>query len=295
MRIILSTLKVGDEVSVSILNPESDTGVPVVSLRRFLDDIAWKDVEESLANKTPLDVTITELTKGGAVAVTSTGLTGFLPQSHMQFSQNQQLAVGRQVKLNIVELNRKDNRIILTQKSTVSEEEFGKIVKLLPVGKQVEVQIANVTNFGLFVTVPVGDTRIDGLIHISEISWEKTTELNSLFVIGQTTEAVVIGSDQESGRINLSIKKMTKDPFAITAEQYSVDKKVSGVVTKIVDGDVHLDLGDSIEGIIRKEKVPPTVTYKIGDKLNTVVSEVDTRRRRITLVPILLEKPMGYR
>ena len=299
MRTILSTLKVGDEVSVSVLNPESDTGIPVVSLRRFLDDIAWKDVEEAEVNKTPVEVTIAEITKGGAVVSTKSGLTGFLPQSHMQFSQNQQLAVGKSIKLNIVELNRKDNRIILSQKSTISEDAFAKIIKSLPNGTKVTVRIANVTNFGLFVTVPVegqGDiTQVDGLIHISEINWEKVTDLNSLFTVGQEVDAVVIGSDKEAGRLDLSIKKLTKDPFAAIAEKFTVDKKVSGVVTKLVDGNVHLDLGEEVEGIIRKEKVPPTVEYKAGDKLNAVVSEVDTRRRRITLVPVLLEKPMGYR
>ena len=299
MRTIMATLKVGDEVTVSVLNPESDTGVPVVSLRRFLDDIAWKDVEESEANKTPIEVTITEITKGGAVASTKSGLTGFLPQSHMQFSQNQQLAVGRQIKLNIVELNRKDNRIILSQKSTISEEVLAKIIKSLPSGTKLTVRIANVTNFGLFVTVPVegqGDiTQIDGLIHISEIDWEKVTDLNSLFTVGQEVEAVIIGSDKESGRLDLSIKKLTKDPFAAIAEKFTVDKRVAGTVTKLVDGNVHLDLGDEVEGIIRKEKVPPTVTYEVGDKVNATVAEVDTRRRRITLVPVLLEKPMGYR
>lgn len=307
MRTILSTLKVGDEVMVGVLNPESDLGIPVVSLRRFLDNISWSEVEKAHEDKSTVTVTVTEITKGGAVVLTKSGLVGFLPQSHIQFSQNQQLSVNKKLELSVIELNRKDNRIIFSQKSTISEETFDKILTSFPIGTKVSVSIANITSFGLFVTVPItgqnisknsvqGDiTQIDGLIHISEVNWEKTTELNSLFTVGQTIEAVVINSDKEARRLDLSIKQLTADPFTAIAEKYPVDKRISGTVSQLVDGNVHISLGDDVEGIIRKEKIPPTTQYNVGDKVNAVVSEVDSRRRRITLLPVLLEKPIGYR
>lgn len=299
MRTILSTLHVGDEVSVSILNPESDMGMPVVSLRRFLDDLAWKEIEEAMKNQATIDVTVNEITKGGIVVATKSGITGFLPQSHMQFSQSQQVAVGKPLTLSVLELHRKDNRVIFSQKSAISAEVFDQIIKSLPNKTKISAQIVNITNFGLFVIVPVsgqGDiTQIDGLIHISEVSWDKVADLSMLFTVGQTIDVVVIGSDKDAMRLDLSIKRLTDDPFAEIAKLYPVDKKVSTVVAKIIDGTIHLDLGEDVEGIIRKEKVPPTTVYKVGDKVEAIVSEVDARRRRITLVPILREKPIGYR
>lgn len=299
MRTIMSTLHVGDEVMVGVLNPESDAGIPVVSLRRFLDNISWSEVEKAQENKTSVTVTVTEITKGGAVVATKSGLTGFLPQSHIQFSQNQQLSVNKKIDVSVIELNRKDNRIIFSQKSTISEDAFVQLMSAFPKGTKVQAYIANVTNFGLFVTVPVVNnkdiTQVDGLIHISEVSWEKTTDLNSLYTNGTTIEVVVIGYDQEARRLDLSIKQLTADPFTAIANIYPVDKKVSGVVSQLVEGNVYIDLGEGTEGIIRKEKIPPTVKYNIGDKINAVVSDVDARRRRITLLPVLLEKPIGYR
>ncbi|HUD43956.1 MAG TPA: S1 RNA-binding domain-containing protein [Patescibacteria group bacterium] len=299
MRTIMATLKVGDEVMVGVLNPESDLGIPVVSLRRFLDDLSWGGVEKAQKDQTTIEVTVTEITKGGAVVKTKSGLVGFLPQSHIQFSQNQQLSINNKLQLNVIELNRKDNRIIFSQKSTISDDQFAKISKEFAKDTKVNVQIVNITNFGIFVTLPVEDiagiTQVDGLIHISEVGWEKTNDLNALYSLGQMIDAVVIGSDNEARRLDLSIKKLTADPFAAIAQNFPVDKKVSGTIKELVDGNIHVDLGDSIEGIIRKEKVPPTAKYNVGDKINAVVAEVDSRRRRITLLPVLLEKPLGYR
>lgn len=299
VRMILANLHVGDKVIVGVLTPESESGVPVVSLRYFMENRIWDSLDEAKKNQSQVDVTVKEITKGGLVVETKDGLSGFLPQSHMQFSQQQQVAVGKVIALHVLEINRKDNRIIFSQKSAVSDEQFASILKQLPKDTKVSAQIVNVTNFGLFVTVPVKDVpgveQIDGLVHISEVNWEKVTDLSSMFTVGENVEVIVIGADTEAKRIDFSIKQLSKDPFTELAEKFPVDKKVSGTVTKLVDGNVHLDLGDEVEGIIRKEKVPPTTSYNVGDKVNAVVSEVDMRRRRLTLVPVLLDKPIGYR
>ena len=298
LRQLLSTLKVGDKVTVGVLTPESDAGVPVVSLRYFMEDKSWDQLEKAKKNQAPIEVTVKEITKGGIVVETKEGMSGFLPQSHVQFAQQQQITVGKTVSLQVLELDRKENRIIFSQKSAISEAQLNEIVKKLSKGTKVETQVVNVANFGLFVTVPVNMNDVqemDGLIHISEVSWDKVNDLSSMFSVGQKIEAVVIGVDKESGRLDLSIKQLTLDPFVAIAQKYPVDKRVKGTVIAVDDGNVTVDLGDSVEAVIRKEKVPPTMSFKPGDSINATVSEVDSRHRRLSLVPVLLEKPIGYR
>jgi ribosomal protein S1 len=108
-------------------------------------------------------------------------------------------------------------------------------------------------------------------------------------------EAEVIGKDFENKRVNLSIKRLTPDPFGKVMEKFSPDKKVSGEVTRISAGGIIIDLGDSVEGIIKKDKIPPNSKYEVGQEISAEVLEVDKNRHRVILVPVLLEKPMGYR
>lgn len=302
---LLSALKVGDEVSVSVLNPESDTGNPVVSLRRFIDDIAWNSLEKSKEKKEPIEVLITEIIKGGFLALTQEGLSGFLPNSYVSFSQNPQELIGKKIKIWVLELNRPAHKIIFSQKPVIDVKAFENATRNLKIGQKIETVVSNVTSFGVFVAVPTGYSElenIDGLLHISEIAWEKVSDITSEFTAGQKIEAVIVGFDKDAKRVDLSIKRLTSDPFTEIAKNFTVDKKVKGKVTKILPTGVVLDLStrvegreERVEGFMRKEKIPPTVVYKVDDEINATVSQVDKEKHRIVLVPVLLEKPIGYR
>lgn len=293
---ILASVKLGDIVEVSVLSPESESGNPVVSLRRFMSNRTWEALEKVQKSESQLEVSITEMTKGGAVVVTDNGINGFLPNSHIG-SGDQQLAAGKKVKVRILDLNRKENKIVFSQKSTISLADFEAASKLFAQHAKVEIVVANITPFGMFVTVPVPgkDITLDGLVHISEMSWDKVEDINQIYSTGQKVEAVVIGFDKEARRVDLSVKRLTEDPFEKVIAAYPIDKKISGTVTKVDDSGVYLDLGEGVEGLIRKEKIPPTVTYKEGQTLDATVAEIDRRRHRISLVPVLKEKPLMYR
>lgn len=300
---LLSSLKVGDTVTAFILSPESDTGQPIVSLRRFLDDRIWEQYEKLQKENTLISVTVTEVTKGGLVIQTQEGMNGFLPQSHM--TPGQQPHAGQKISVYLLELNRGDNRLIVTQKETLTDEDFKALTKAFKPGEKIAATIVNITPFGLFLTIPSSETaedarNLDGLIHISEVAWEKVDDLQSLYTVGQTVTAQVIGIDMKAKRIDLSLKRMTEDPFAKLSEKYPVDTKVKGTVARIEDGNVYItipsvDAGHALEGVIRKEKVPMGTTYAVGQAVNVTISEIDTRRHRILLSPVLLEKPIGYR
>jgi ribosomal protein S1 len=296
LRSLLSSLKLGDKVTVTVLNPESDYGNPVVSLRRFNDDRVWEKMEALQKNKEPIEVTVDESTKGGFLASSRDGISGFLPNSQTVFLENSEGLVGKTIKVLVIELNRAARKIILSQKATVGSEDFEKAVKNLKVGQKIEATIANVAPFGIFVLItPAGQNTVEGFVHISEISWERIATIPEEFKAGEKIEAQILNFDKESKRVNLSIKLLTKNPFEEKLKAFSVDQKVSGTVTKVISNGILVNVGEGIEGFIKKDKIPTNVTYNEGSPINATVVEVDNRKHRLTLVPVLTEKPMGYR
>lgn len=296
---IMKQFKVGDTVDVNVLNPESESGQSVVSLRRYLGNMAWEKLEDLQKKSEQVEVTIKDISKAGYVVDTAFGISGFLPQSHVSFSQDG-LNPGQTVKARVVELNRGDNKVIFSQKQVLSADDFAAITKQFKVGEKVKGTITTVTPFGVYMTLPKKDIKleneIEGFIHISETSWDKVADLSELFSTGQEIEAVLTRFDNETRRISLSIKRLTADPFELLIEKYPVDAKVKGVVIGLEDGDVIFSFGeDGIEGVLRKDKIPPTTTYTEGQAVNLTIADHDKRKHRILVTPVLLEKPMGYR
>jgi ribosomal protein S1 len=296
LKSLLSSLKLGDKVTVAVLNPESDYGNPVVSLRRFNDDRVWIKLEELKKTQEQVDVIVGELTRGGFLVVTKDGMSGFLPNSQTTFMQNAQELVGKEIKVSVIELNRPLRKVIFSQKATVAAEDFEKATKSLKVGQETEVTISNVAPFGIFLMVELADKSVvEGFVHISEIAWEKLATIPDTYKAGEKIKAKIIGFDRDSKRVNLSIKGLIADPFEEKLKSYAADQRVSGTVSKIISSGVLVNLEKGIEGFIKKEKIPVSVTYSEGSQITATVVEVDTRRHRVVLVPVLTEKPMGYR
>lgn len=295
-------VKVGDTVDASVLNSENDMGMPVVSLRKFLDQKLWSSLEKLLASQEKIPVRILSSTKGGFLVESESGISGFLPNSHISFGEDMEKMVGRTIQAAVVEVVKEQDKVIYSQKGILSTDDFKKFTAHLKPGTKVQGVISGITTFGLFVSLtPEGkDTiSIEGLVHISEVSWQKVEDLSSLFSLGQKVEAVVVGVDADAKRLDLSFKKLTDDPFAKMSASFPVDKKVSGVVKKIDENGVIVDLGEmegqSVEGLIKREKISPNTTYEVGQKVNVTVSQIDSRKRKILLTPVLLEKPLMYR
>jgi small subunit ribosomal protein S1 len=170
--------------------------------------------------------------------------------------------------------------------------------------------------FGVFVEINVEEPfvktqdkpketkeKIEGLVHISEISWEKIDEPAKMFVVGQEVEVIVIAKDLETGRLNLSLKQLQQDPFIEASARYAKDQKVHGTVSKVTPFGVFVTLEDpanklgvgAIEGLVHISKIPPNVSYTPGTEVDCEIESVDTAAHRISLVPIAKEKPILYR
>jgi small subunit ribosomal protein S1 len=295
LRNLLNSLKVGDKVEVYVLNPESDFGNSVVSLRKFTDDKLWDKLAEFQKNKTVIKITVNESTKGGFLVSSSEGFSGFLPNSQISYASTGQDFLGKEIDAIILELSRQGQKIILSNKAIGGTKDFDKEIKNLKIEQKISATISNITPFGIFTLIKGEEGNIEGFIHISEISWDKISQVPQDFKSGNELEAMIIGFDKKTSRANLSLKRLVKDPFSEKLEQFTQDKKVAGKVSKVLTTGVLVDLGDGIEGIIKKEKIPPTVKYEAGSEIEATVLEVDEKRHRVNLSPVLKEKPIGYR
>jgi small subunit ribosomal protein S1 len=293
---ILSSFKVGDKVMVQVLNPESDFGYPVVSLRRSVGDITWDRLAKLQKSQEPVEVNLDMATKGGYLVTTMDGISGFLPNSHTSSLENPQGLIGHKIKVIVLEINRELNKIIFSQKQVMGSSDFQKLIKNLKIGQKIDAVVSNVAPFGVFLSIPIDEKKLaEGFVHISETSWENVENLSNLFKIGDKITGIVIGFDKESRRVNLSIKRLSSDPMEKKFDEFTVDKKLKAKVTKIISTGVLLDLGDNINGLIKKEKIPVKTIYKEGQEVEVTVSVVDKRRHRIEVAPVLTAKPIGYR
>lgn len=293
---IMSSYKVGDKVTVQVLNPESDFGYPVVSLRRSVGDITWDRLGKLQKDAAPIEVTLDSSTKGGFLVTTTDGISGFLPNSHTSSLENPNNLIGKQIKVVVLELNREQNKIIFSQKQVMNQGDFQKLIKNLKLGDKIDAEVLNIAPFGLFLSIPIDEKQMaEGFVHISEISWENVENINDLYKVGDKVTGAVIGFDKDGRRVNLSIKRLTADPFEKKLEEFTADKKVKGTVTKVISTGVLLDLGEGIVGHIKKEKIPVKTTYKEGQEIDVTVSSVDKKRHRVEVAPVLKAKPIGYR
>ena len=299
---IISSLKVGDKVFVTVLNPESDQGNPVVSLRRFIEKRQWEALEKLKNDKTPVDVIAQGSTKGGFLVTTEAGISGFLPISQTNLSESTQNIIGKKIKALVIDVNRTSQKVIFSQKAAIGDEDFDNAVGMFKNGQIVDAKVAGTTSFGIFVSIknteghqPGGLPGPEGFIHLSELSWDRLESAENFLKVGEEIKAQVVDIDKKAKRINLSIKRLTQDPFEKTASKFAADTKVAASIKQIGSIGIVLDLGEGIDGIIKKEKIPPTASYSVGDRIEATVSEVDLKRRRIVLTPVLKDKPIGYR
>lgn len=292
-----SRLKVGDSVTATVLSPESDSGNVVLSLRREMMEQTWTTLANKKENDEELEVTGIEVTRGG-ILVDVLGLRGFVPLSQLDVEHGARpdSLVGSTFKAKVLDLDRKEKRIVLTQKGAkVDSKKMKAAFEQLEVGKEYEGVVTGITSFGVFVKLTILDQEIEGLVHISELSWEKVENIDKMFKVGDKMRVMAIAVDRENFKLNLSLKKLTQDPWEKVAAKFTKEQTVSGKVSKISSFGVFVTLSEGVEGLIHKTKLPVDTPYKVGQEIECVVESVDSEKRRIALAPLLKEKPVNYR
>lgn len=289
---LVADLKVGDKILATVVYPENEAGQVVLSLRKTGGEKRWEQLIAKQQSEEMLEVKGVEVNRGGLV-VDYMGLRGFIPSS--QLSQENigkvDKLVGQVIQARVVEVDKATNRLIFSQRPAVVPQEILDKLSKIKIGSTHIAKVTAVLPFGLFVTI----NGLEGLVHISELAWERVENLTNLFKVGDEVNVLVLGVDQVNGRLNLSIKQLTEDPWKKEAVKFSKDQKVTGTVTRLTPFGVFVNLVDKVEGLLHISKIPPDFRINVGDKIDCLVESVDLDSKRVSLTLLLKEKPVGYR
>lgn len=300
---MLSKLKVGDKVVTQVIVAENDRGQSVLSIRKSLLDKRWKQLSDIQKSGEAVEVTLREPVRGG-VLVDYGGLRGYIPMSQVDSSLSKQLdkSSGRKIQAKVVEVDAASNRLVFSQRAIAEEAALFKQKELLdvvPVDTTVEAVITGVAPFGAFAKFSVEKDgvkhEVEGLIHISEIAWEKVDDPNQYLKTGDAMKVKIIGVDTTSGKVTLSVKQLLPDPWEHVLDMFEKDTTVSGKVTRVTPYGIFVELSPGVEGLVHISKVTPGSEPKAGDEINCLVEDLKPDQRKISLSMTLTEKPIGYR
>lgn len=284
-----ANLKVGDKLLTFVLVPENESGQVVLGLQKAIlrGDKSlprWAKFEEALQSNRSLTGKGLEINRGGLI-VEVNGVRGFLPSSQVSLSQAAKLdeLVGQDLTVNVIEVDPSQNRLIFSQKANITEDVKKKLT-LLKIGEKVKGKVVAVLPFGVFVTL---DGGVEGLVHISEIAWEKVEDPASLYKVGDEVEAQVQATDVNTGRVNLSVKQLATDPFLERAKDFQTDDIIKGEISRITSTGVFVSLEGGVEGLIHATKTEAETEYKVGESVTCLIDSVDNQKRRVNLVPFI--------
>ena len=297
------TLAIGDTVLVYVLQPESQEGHVVLSLRRAGLERKWRSMQEQFEAGAIIEAPVIDHNKGGLIV--DCGIRGFVPISQIvdfprrpqndqprdaaqEIAEKLQPFVGRKLRLKILEVNRKANRLILSEKVALYEERREKRDELfssLQVGQPVKGTVRSIAPFGVFVDLG----GIDGLVHKSELSWNKVNNPEAGYRVGEEVEAEVIDINHERGRISLSIRRLQPDPWHSTVADFNIGDVIDGTVTKLVNFGAFVRVRDGLEGLIHISELshqrvahPGDVVHE-GQELKLKIISLDSERHRLGL------------
>lgn len=285
----------GDEVSASVVDTELENGMSLLSLRKAVKDRGWEEVSARLESGEVIDIQPYDANRGGLL-VEYEGVRGFLPVSQLsaehyprvgssdkdEILQRLNNLIGKTMKVRILDADRKSNKLIFSEKEAVKDglaERFEK----LAVGDQVEGVVTGVVDFGVFVNVE----GIEGLVHISEISWERVNNPSDYVKTGQTIKAKIIAIDKD--RLSLSMKQLTQDPWLTEVQNFSKGDKVEGTVTRITPFGAFVQVSPAIEALVHiselgdSNNVDPEKVFTLNERKEFVILDIDKENRKISL------------
>ena len=281
-------VNLGDKIEALVLQKEDKDGRLILSKKRAEYERAWISVEEKFKAGETVTGEVIEVVKGGLIL--DIGLRGFLPASLVDLRRVKDLDMylGTEIEARVIEMDRNRNNVVLSRRVLLEEgrkNERAEILSKLSKGMRLKGTVSSIVDFGAFVDLG----GIDGLIHISELSWNHVNHPSEVVKVGQEVEVEVLDVDLNRERISLGLKQTTEDPWRALVKKYPVGAIVEGTVTKLVPFGAFVDLGEGIEGLVHISEMankhvdqPSQVTH-VGAKVQVKVMEIDLDRRRISL------------
>ena len=291
-------LKVGQEVHVFVINPEDENGNVVLSLKRAQEQISWETVEKLIEGETVIDSKVIGFNKGGLIVAVE-GLRGFVPSSQISAlrrsqstgetpEQRWQKMIGQPISVRVIEVDRERRRLILSERAASTESRQSikeRVIEDLEEGKVYTGRVTSLANFGAFINI----NGADGLVHLSELSWDHIDHPREVLEVGQEIKVKVINVDKDKKRIGLSVRALQSDPWRSRVEKYSVGQLVEGVITRLTKFGAFARLEGDIEGLIHISEIAehriehPKEVLKEGEVKSLRVIRIDPDQHRIGL------------
>ena len=281
-------VELGDRLEALVLQKEDKDGRLILSKKRAEYERAWIQVEDKFKAGEVVTGEVIEVVKGGLIL--DIGLRGFLPASLVDLRRVKDLTayLGTEIEARVIEMDRNRNNVVLSRRVLLEEgrkNERAEILEKLSKGMRLKGTVSSIVDFGAFVDLG----GIDGLIHISELSWSHVNHPSEVVKVNEEVEVEVLDVDLQRERISLGLKQTTEDPWIKLVEVYPVDTIVDGRVTKIVPFGAFIELGDNVEGLVHISEMAmkhidsPNQVVSVGDEVKVKVMDVNTDRRRISL------------
>lgn len=297
LKATLTELKPGDTLIAQVIQSESDQGYTVLSLKRAEKERKWRDIEQMYTSGINSEARVLEYNKGGLLA-DFMGLRGFIPLSHLdrvhftddmskfahgseaEIKASLQVLAGKVLKVKVIEFDKEKNRLVLSEKKALehySEEARAKRLEQVKMGDVVEGIVTGVMPFGIFVDLD----GIEGLVHISEIAWEKVANPAVYYSVGSNIKVKVMGVDDASKKLALSIKRLTENPWEGLQDRFKVGDKVKGTVSKIVPFGAFINVGRGLDGLLHISQA--TGPLQVGEEVDATIIAVDAVNQRLSL------------
>jgi small subunit ribosomal protein S1 len=281
-------VNLGDEIDALVMTKEDAEGRLILSKKRARFEMAWKRIEGAAESGEPVEGTVIEVVKGGLIL--DLGVRGFLPASLVDIRRVQDLDefMSQTLRCKVIELNRSRNNVVLSRRAVLEEERREMrqaILDRLSPGDVVEGTISNIVDFGAFVDLE----GIDGLIHISELSWSHVNHPSELLEIGQEVRVKVLDIDRDRQRISLGLKQTQSDPWQQVIDAYEQGDVVEGRVTKVVTFGAFVEVVPGVEGLVHISELAthhvenPREIVQQGETVRAKIIEMDAERRRLSL------------
>ncbi len=291
----IRNLKAGDEVTTSVIDAEMDDGYVLLSLRKAVKDKGWDEIQAKLDEGEIVEVTPFDANRGGLL-VEYEGIRGFMPVSQLsaehyprvgsadkdEILQRLNSLVGKPIRARIIDANKKENKLIFSEKEAIKDglaERFAE----LKIGDIVKGVVTGVVDFGVFVNVD----GIEGLVHISEISWERVSNPSDYVKVGDTIDAKIIAIDKE--RLSLSMKQLVEDPWISEVSNLKKGSKVEGTITRITPFGAFVQISPAVEALVHVSElgegsdVDPEKIFTLNERKSFKVLDIDKEGRKISL------------
>ena len=281
-------VKVGDRIEALVLQKEDKEGRLILSKKRAQYERAWGRIEETMAAGNTIKGPVIEVVKGGLIL--DIGLRGFLPASLVDLRRVRDLQpyIGTELEAKIIELDRNRNNVVLSRRAFLEESQSEgrkKFLENLQKGERRKGTVSSIVNFGAFVDLG----GVDGLVHVSELSWKHVDHPSEVVAVGQEVEVEVLDVDLERERVSLSLKATQEDPWKEFERKYKAGEVIPGQVTKLVPFGAFVRVSQGIEGLVHISELShehidtPESVLSVGDEVQVKVVDVDVSRRRVSL------------